>query len=80
MSKFRIDRETKIVLLNALKNGYFEASDLENLIIHLYSGLPKEELNEWISVLAKKLDVLEPIIVEVIDRREQVEETENVLY
>ncbi|MDR2585899.1 MAG: hypothetical protein LBC84_06760 [Prevotellaceae bacterium] len=31
MNKIQIDREMKIMLLKALKNGYFEVADLERL-------------------------------------------------
>ncbi|GHV56584.1 hypothetical protein FACS1894182_03430 [Bacteroidia bacterium] len=71
MNKIEINRETKIVLLNALKNGYFELPDLENITAHLYKNLTDEELNNRIKELSRKLGI-EPLTIEVIDRREQV--------
>jgi hypothetical protein len=59
------------MLLNALKNGYFEISDWEHLTVNLYRDLPIEELNDKIKELSRKLGI-EPLIIEVIDRREQV--------
>jgi hypothetical protein len=71
MNKIEINRETKIVLLNALKNGYFELSDLENLTAYLYKNLTDEELNSRIKELSRKLGI-EPLTIEIIDSREQV--------
>jgi len=44
--KIQISRETKIVLLKAIKNGYFETSDLENILTVINSGLSKEDIKE----------------------------------
>jgi len=54
-NKIGISRETKIMLLNVLKNGYFEMSDLGALISDLYSEVPDDELNSRISELQRKL-------------------------
>jgi len=43
MNNIPIDREIKLTLLKALKNGYFELSDIENLIRVIYSGTTQEE-------------------------------------
>jgi predicted metal-dependent hydrolase len=72
MKQMKIDRETKIVLLKAMKSGYFELSDLEHLITNLYKDLLNEELSNWIKDLSLKLGI-EPITIEVIDRREQAD-------
>lgn len=55
--KIQISREIKITLLKALKKGYFETSDLENILTIIHSGLTDEELKE----LYKKIDVREPL-------------------
>ena len=55
--KIEISRETKTMLLNALKNGYFEQSDLENLVGYLYSEISDEELDRRIDELHRKLGI-----------------------
>ena len=55
--KIQISRETKIALLKALKNGYFEVSDFEIFLIIIHSGLTDKEIEE----LYKKIDVREPL-------------------
>ena len=70
--KIEINRETKIMLLKVLQNGYFEQDTLNDLIKYIYSDLSDEELNRQITELSSKLGVPPPITIEVIDRREQV--------
>ena len=55
--KIEISRETKITLLKALKNGYFEMSDLSNLVSDLYGDISDEELDERINELSRKLGI-----------------------
>ena len=71
--KIEINRELKIKMLQALKNSYWDSEELESFIVCLYKSLPNEELSSKIKELSKKLGVLEPIIIEIIDSREQVE-------
>jgi len=70
--KIEIGSKTKIMLLKVLRNGYFEQDTLEDLIKYIYSDLSDEELNRQINELCRKLGVPPPITIEVIDRREQV--------
>jgi len=69
MDRIKIDRAKKIMLLNALKNGYFEMPDMENL----FSGFLPDELSSIVKELAQKLGVSDLLTIEIIDRREQVE-------
>ena len=55
--QIQINRETKIMLLKVLKNGYFEMSDFENFLILMHSGLSDEDVRE----LYKKTDIREPV-------------------
>ena len=53
-----IDRDMKIMLLKALKRGYFDYSDLEtleSLISTRYNNLTDDELNDLIKELHRKL-------------------------
>ena len=54
--KIEISRETKIMLLKTLKNGYFELSDLETLIGYIRSEMTDDELDATIKELQKKLE------------------------
>ena len=76
MKQIKIDRETKIALLKALKNGYFELSDLEHLTANLYKDLTDKELNARIKELSRKLGI-EPLTIEIIDKLEQVVMNKN---
>ena len=70
--KIPINRNTKLVLLKTLKNGYIEDDTLNELVQYLYSELSDEELDKRINELSRKLGVPPPITIEVIDKREQV--------
>lgn len=57
-TRIPIDRDMKIMLLKALKRGYFDNSDLETLettISKRYNNLTDEELNDLIKELHRKL-------------------------
>jgi hypothetical protein len=56
-----IDREMKILLLSVLKKGYFSHADMELLSKKIVFNVP---IKSWV----------EPMTIEVIDRREQVEQ------
>jgi len=70
--QIKIGRETKIRLLKALKNGYFEWSDIMELVKSAYGELTDEELDSRIKELDRKLGLGQTVEVEIIDRREQV--------
>lgn len=57
-TRISIDRYMKIMLLKALKRGYFDNSDLETLettISKRYNNLTDDELNDLIKELHRKL-------------------------
>ncbi|GAB6013380.1 hypothetical protein [Viscerimonas tarda] len=57
-TRISIDRDMKIMLLKALKRGYFDNSDLETLettISKRYNNLTDDELNDLIKELHRKL-------------------------
>ncbi|MDR0603598.1 MAG: hypothetical protein LBG80_04755 [Bacteroidales bacterium] len=80
MNKIEIKRDGKIMMLKALKNGYFEPTELENLICYLYSDLSEENKTTQIRELSRKLGVGEPLIIEIIDKREQVQKKDVSLH
>ena len=66
--KIKINKLTKITLLNAIKNGYLEESDF----IDILRGMPKKVLEERMKEACALLGITEPITIEIIDKREQV--------
>lgn len=72
MNKLAIDKETKIVLLTALKNGYIDLNDLEKIEKKVCNGYTDDELNDRIKELSKRLGLNPPFEIEIIDRTEQV--------
>jgi len=58
--QIKIDRDGKIMLLKALKNGYFEWQDIDTLVKYICSELTDKELDERIRELNRKLGMDEP--------------------
>jgi len=58
--KIQIDRSAKLMLLEALKNGYFDTSDISGPVKHLYSQMTDEELNIEIARLERIVDASKP--------------------
>jgi hypothetical protein len=65
----RLEPQQRVAIFE--RKEYFELSDLEHLTVSLYKDLTDEELNDRIKDLSGKLGI-EPLTIEVIDRREQV--------
>ena len=57
MSKIKIDKETKIILLKTLQCGYFDTTDFEKFSKYYYSNLTDEELKAKIAEIDRKLGI-----------------------
>ena len=77
--KVTIDRVTKITLLKALKNGYFELSDLKDLVKYFYDGITDEELDKRLYNLQSKADelVAPARVLTKAEAREYMQQIEN---
>jgi len=77
METVPIDRDTKIVLLNVLKNNYFGQPELERLIDIQAKNLNEAGKAELLKSLALRWGTHEPIVIEIIDSREKVEKRDS---